>query len=114
MSHKVTPKQFRAMQLMARGYSLQEVSRQLKLRRETLSRWKKKPEFQAYFEEMMAQQRATWQQRLEVLVDDSIQRVQTELRIPSDPKRIHAALNVLKMVGIGRIVHPDGPENGKK
>ena len=112
MSQKVTPKQVRAMQLMARGHSVQEVSRQLRLRRETLSRWKRKPEFKAHFEQLMAQQREDVRYRLQLLVDESISAVSYGMQSNySDPKRLQVALNVLKLLGIDRVIRQNMQEN---
>lgn len=61
---KVSQKQVRAMHLLARGHSVTDVAGRLKLRRETLSRWKKRTEFNAKLAEIMEQQRVCWQQRL--------------------------------------------------
>ena len=110
MSHKLTPKQVKAVHFLAQGCTLVDVSHALKLRRETLSRWKKKPEFNAKFEQIMAELREGMRHRLVHLIDASISAAEAGLSYSDDPKRTQAALNVLKLLGIGRILLPDVSE----
>lgn len=108
MSHKLTPKQVRAIYLLAGGATTIEVGRQLRMRRETLSRWKQLPWFNAEFERVMEQARGDFQHRLTHLVDQSITTMSYGLSSNfCESKRLSAALGVLKLLGIGRIVHPN-------
>jgi len=101
MSHKLTAKQVKALHLLAGGATAVEVAQILKMRRETLSRWKKIPEFAQKLEQVMTQIRDGMQHRLTGLADASISALKAELgRYQSDPKRIQTALNVLRLLGI--------------
>jgi len=103
MSHKLTAKQIKALHLLAGGATAVEVAQLLKMRRETLSRWKKIPEFAQKLEQVMTQIRDGMQHRLTGLADASISALKTELvRYQSDPKRIQTALNVLRLLGIAQ------------
>ena len=105
MQHKLTSKQRRAIYLLARGMSNNDVVKALKIRRETLWRWKKLPEFAKNFEHVMEELRTGMQHRLSYMIDASITAVQSELAYPSDPKRIQTALNVIKLLGISHILY---------
>ena len=109
MSHKLTSKQRRAIYLMVKGLTNIEIAAQLKMRRETLSRWKKKPEFAKKFDQVMEEFRLGMQHRLANLIDASITTVRSELSYSNDPKRIQTALGVLKLLGIDRILPPNDP-----
>jgi hypothetical protein len=45
MSHKLTAKQIKAIYLLAAVHPIILIARELKMRREMLSRWRKIPEF---------------------------------------------------------------------
>jgi len=99
MSRKLTSKQVKAVYLLAGGASATEVAKVLKLRRETLSRWKKLPVFVEETERVAADLREGMKHRLDSLVDHSITTLKSELaRYQSDPKRVQTALNVLKLL----------------
>ena len=107
MSHKLTSKQIKAIHFLAQGLSAIEVGKRLQLRRETLSRWKKIPEFNLEFERVMAEIRDDMHHRLTHLVDRSISTVSYGMASDyCDPRRLRAALNVLKLLGIERAMLP--------
>lgn len=112
MSHKLTPKQVKAIYLLARGQTSMEVANHLKMRRETLSRWKKDPVFSAEFEKVMGEVRDGLKDRLTHLADLSITTVRAEFNaIHSNPKVVLTALGVLKLLGIEQVVSPKEREN---
>ncbi len=97
MSHKLTAKQILSIRLLVRGDTSDEVSRQLKMRRETLSRWWQIPEFIQEYKEVMAEAKARLQTSIEDVFQESLQAMKQELkRYESDPKRIETLLNVIK------------------
>lgn len=96
--------------MLASGSTAVEVAHKLGMRAETLTRWKKLPEFQKRFEQVAEELQHDMHHRLNGLVDASISRLKSELgTIYSDPKRIQTALNVLKLLGTGRITPQTGP-----
>lgn len=111
MSRKLTPKQVQAAHLLAAGGVVMDIARELKLRRETLSRWKKIPEFQQEIEKVTEEWRDSMRQRLLILAETSINTLKSDLeQYKGDPKRIQTALNVLKSLGIA----PEPPPNASK
>jgi hypothetical protein len=112
MSHKLTSKQIKAIYLLVQGHSAIEVANRLRMRRETLSCWKKIPEFNLEFERVMTEIRDDMRHRLTHLVDRSISTVSYGMASDyCDPRRLRAALSVLKLLGIERAVLPSAPKN---
>ena len=119
MSHKLTPKQMKAVHLLASGEKATVIARELKLRRETLSRWKRLPEFMAEIDKVMAETQERMRYRLLQLAEASISAMRMEVSSgDGDPKRVVAAMNVLKLLGMERLALPDAVDNdansGKK
>lgn len=110
MSHNVTQKQLKAIRLLMRGETAQTVARMLKLRRETLSRWKKNPDFNREIEKVSNEMRSDFQLRLMHLVDASITAIDYELiSAECDSKRIQMAMNIIKMFGNDSNACPNHP-----
>jgi predicted transcriptional regulator len=110
MSHNVTSKQLKAIYLLAKGKSIGEVAQHLKIRRETLSRWRKKPEFNDKLEKVMEDIRAGFKERITHLIDYSLYAATDGLSYGNNPKRTQTALNVLRMLGIDRVLLLNAPE----
>lgn len=111
MSQKLTSKQYKAAIMLATGCTQQGVADRLKLRRETISRWKQKPEFNTTIQQIVRESCGGIEQRLRSLADDSITCIKAELgRHETDAKAIDAALKVLKMLGIDQIT-PEKTDN---
>lgn len=106
MSHKLKPKQKLAAQFFARGESGVMIAMRLKIRRETITRWRKLPAFQheidSYAEEI--HQYAT--HRMETLIDHAFIAINLELRAGSGSKRAETALKLLQMVENGTLRFP--------
>ena len=100
MSQKLTPKQYEAAYLLVLGYTHENVAHRLKLRRETISRWKRQPEFNDFFQNIINESCAGLEQRIFSLADDSIGRIKNELRYEANTKAIDAALNILDRLGV--------------
>lgn len=97
MSHKLTPKQKKATLYLAQGHTAIDIAGWLRLRRETISRWRNIPEFNQEIERCVMEARASVQQQYAILSDIAISAIRSELKSgKSDTKRIAAALNVLK------------------
>jgi KaiC/GvpD/RAD55 family RecA-like ATPase len=97
MSHKLTAKQIKAIHFLVRGDSTSTISIYLKLRRETLSRWRQIPEFIMEYERVLAEAKARLQTSIEDILDTSMIALKQEInRYESDPKRIQTLLNVIK------------------
>jgi hypothetical protein len=108
MSHNVTSeklkqRQIKAAHLLAQGCSTIEVAKKLKLRRETLTRWKQIPRFRVEYQLVALSVREDLRQRLVRLADTAIGRIMAELDEPLcfTGKEVKASLDVLKLLGIG-------------
>lgn len=100
MSQKVTPKQLKALHMLMRGISATEVAQKLKLRRETISRWKNLPEFSQKFESLIEESQREMRHRMLSLIDTSITTLLADVKsIYGEHNRTQTALNVIKMVG---------------
>ena len=97
MSQKLTSKQQKAIYLLARGDTIIAAAKALNMRRETLSRWRKIPEFIVEYEKLMVETRASLSHQITSLLEISITDVKQEIKqYNGDPKRIQALLNMIK------------------
>ena len=97
MQHKLTAKQIQAAYLLVSGESTFFIAKNLKLRRETLWKWKKIPEFKEEYERVTAETKAYLQTSIEDVFQESLQAMKRELRrYESDPKRLETLLSVIK------------------
>ncbi|MEQ1704493.1 MAG: phBC6A51 family helix-turn-helix protein [Rickettsiales bacterium] len=97
MQHKLTSKQIQAIHFLVHGDSVFLISQNLKIRRETLWKWKRFPEFKEEYERVLAETKAEMQTSLEEVFQESLRAMKRELkRYESDPKRIETLLNVIK------------------
>lgn len=111
MSHKLTPKQIKAIYLLAAGKTTIEVGKQLKLRRETLSRWRRIPEFSMEFDRITQEMCDDMKSRLTCLVGESIGAVSHGIKSEGcTPQRLKTAFSVLKLLGIDRMLVSDNVE----
>lgn len=120
MSQKLTTKQILAARLLASGITALQASAQLKLRRETLSRWKQNPYFRHEIQMAIGTQMEDAQCRLRKLVEVSLMAIERGLNAGcAEPeKRVQVAISVLRMLKIDTGVapndaemHPSIPEN---
>ncbi len=97
MQHKLTAKQLQAVHLLVSGDSIFQITNSLKLRRETLWKWKRIPEFIMEYEKVLAETKAKLQTSIEDVFQESLQEMKRELkRYDNDPKRLEVLLNVIK------------------
>ncbi len=114
MSHKLTPKQNRALYLLAQGKTAIDVAATLKLRRETLSRWKKIPEFNEAFERIMEVQREGLKHQLTNLITNAIDTVNLGVNDDLCSQRcLKSALSLLKLIGISNFIEPNNTAHEK-
>ncbi|NBX04069.1 MAG: hypothetical protein EBR02_08465 [Alphaproteobacteria bacterium] len=114
MSHKLTPKQNRALYLLAQGKTAIDVAATLKLRRETLSRWKKNPEFNEAFERIMEVQREGLKHQLTHLITNAIDIVNYGVTNHDCSENcLQGALSLLKLIGIADFIAPNASEKSQ-
>ncbi len=101
MSQKLTQKQLYAISMLMEGSSAGMVALTLKLRRETVSRWQRMPEFKAEYTRIKNEMRGDLKSQLSDLLMTTIQAMKgTIISSDSNPKRIESLLNVIKTLGI--------------
>lgn len=111
MSHKLTPKQLKALYMLTSGASANQVANTLSMQRETLSRWRKNPLFIEKFEQVMRQIEAAMQHRLLATMDNTISKMNSELSSSyGSSKHIQTASNVLKMLSLMQKYAPNTRE----
>jgi hypothetical protein len=107
ISRKLKAKQRKAAALLVSGKRGVEIAQILKMRPETLSAWKKIPEFNKLIEKLTDDHHTAMQHQLGRLAEAAITSILAELNRHCDHERqIKVALNVLSMLGIDRIVLP--------
>lgn len=105
MQRKLTSKQVKAAYMLAQGKSSSSVSSKLKMRRETLWRWRQLPRFIEEMERVMGETREDLKSRIANLVHDAINTMNEALTNDyCAPKRTQAALHMLKLLGIEQIL----------
>ena len=101
MSRKLKPKQKRAAQMLAFGHKNVTIASLLKIRPETLSRWKRNPEFRAEIDAHAHVELEVMQRRLAVLPQAAIAALWDELRDTRyGGRRVQVALYVLNRCGV--------------
>ena len=83
--------------MMANGDSRSSIASKLKMREETISRWRKIPEFMQEYERLINETRNGFKNRLTILVAKSIDEINKGINNSFyDDKRLKTALNVIK------------------
>lgn len=101
MSHKVTPKQLEAISLLVAGMSATKVAKELGLRRETLSRWKRQPWFHELYESVRQEMTARLKHQWLGLAEKAVSRLHDAFYgFPFDPKRLEVMLKVIETLKI--------------
>ena len=112
MSTKLNENQLLAILLVAIGKSGKQIAEELSLAEETISRWKKLPEFQAEVNAILLECRDNAKQRLRNLLTNSLDLLEAEMNNPESRHRVNIALKMLQLVRINELVHEDiGPVN---
>lgn len=107
MSIKINPKKLLAAQLLGEGYSGKKVAKLLKIRQETLSRWKHSDVFIAQIDAYTAQLRGKLQQRVLQLLDKSISTIIDEVETKTDyDTPLEQAMHVLMQLDVPRHIAP--------
>jgi hypothetical protein len=97
MSHKLTPKQLKVLAKLASGISTIQIAKDLKLRRETITRWRQIPEFMQEYDRLMGEVRLGLKNKITEVMNATLERISHEVGGGfSDPQRIDAFLNILK------------------
>jgi len=96
MSTKLNQNQLLAIPLVAQGVSGKNVAKKIQVTEETVSRWKKLPEFQAEVNALLKECRDETQHKLRSLVNTALEVIKDELENSNSDQRITIALKILQ------------------
>ena len=96
MSKNLNENQLIAVQLVAQDRSGKEIARELSVTEETVSRWKKQPEFIALVNDLLGQLRDTTQQKMRNLVLLALDILEKELFNEDNKNSLNITLKILK------------------
>ena len=116
------PHQQKALNLLASGKTISQVSQEMAIHRTTVWRWTTTPEFQATLNSLVAEARAEMQQGLVALQEKAINTLKECMSSPNHMVRVRTALSVLDRVSgmrqeptsvqnIRQMALPIGPED---
>ena len=92
------PHQQKALNLLASGKTISQVSQEMAIHRTTVWRWTTTPEFQATLNSLVAEARAEMQQGLVALQEKAINTLKECMSSPNHMVRVRTALSVLDRV----------------
>ena len=107
MSTKLNENQLLSTHLVSIGKSGKQIAGELSVAEETISRWKKLPEFQAEVNAILLECRDNAKQRLRNLLTNSLDLLEAEMNNPESRHRVNIALKMLQLVRIHALVHED-------
>ena len=105
MSTKLNENQLIAVQLVAQGKTGKFISEHLNVAEETISRWRKKPEFIASVNVLLNQLRDSTQQKIRNLLFLSLEVLEKELVKENSSVNINVALKMLQNYKIDSLVN---------
>ena len=96
MSTKLNENQLLAIPLVARGVSGKDIANKLNVAKETISRWKKIPEFQAEVNKLLKEYREETQHKLRSLINIALEVVREDLENTNSEQRLATALKIIQ------------------
>ncbi len=117
MSNKLKENQLLAIPLVAQGVSGKDIASRLKVAEETVSRWKKLPEFKAEVNQLLKECRDETQHKLRSIVNTSLEIIKSELENDLSEQRVAIALKILQNMKLTNYLYEEigssKPENVK-
>ena len=107
MSTKLNQNQLLAIPLVAQGVSGKNVAKKIQVTEETVSRWKKLPEFQAEVNVLLKECRDETQHKLRSLVNTALEVIKDELENKNSDQRITIALKILQNMKLNTYLYED-------
>ena len=107
MSTKLNQNQLLAIPLVAQGVSGKNVAKKIQVTEETVSRWKKLPEFQAEVNALLKECRDETQYKLRSLVNTALEVVKDELENKNSDQRITIALKILQNMKLNTYLYEE-------
>ena len=107
MSIKLNQNQLLAIPLVAQGVSGKNVAQKIQVTEETVSRWKKLPEFQAEVNALLKECRDETQHKLRSLVNTALEVIKDELENSNSDQRITIALKILQNMKLNTYLYEE-------
>ena len=107
MSTKLNQNQLLAITLVAQGVSGKNVAKKIQVTEETVSRWKKLPEFQAEVNALLKECRDETQHKLRSLVNIALEVIKDELENKNSEQRITIALKILQNMKLNTYLYEE-------
>ena len=107
MSTKLNQNQLLAIPLIAQGVSGKNVAKKIQVTEETVSRWKKLPEFQAEVNALLKECRDETQHKLRSLVNTALEVIKDELENKNSDQRITIALKILQNMKLNTYLYEE-------
>ena len=107
MSTKLNENQLLAIPLIAQGVSGKDIANKLNVAKETISRWKKIPEFQAEVNKLLKEYREETQHKLRSLVNTALEVIKDELDDKNSDQRITIALKILQNMKLNTYLYEE-------
>jgi transposase len=107
MSTKLNENQLLAIPLVAQGVSGKNVAKKIQVTEETVSRWKKLPEFQAEVNALLKECRDETQHKLRSLVNTALEVIKDELENKNSDQRITIALKILQNMKLNTYLYEE-------
>ena len=107
MSTKLNQNQLLAIPLVAQGVSGKNVAKKIQVTEETVSRWRKLPEFQAEVNSLLKECRDETQHKLRSLVNTALEVIKDELENKNSEQRITIALKILQNMKLNTYLYEE-------
>ena len=107
MSIKLNENQLLAIPLIAQGVSGKNVAKKIQVTEETVSRWKKLPEFQAEVNVLLKECREETQHKLRSLVNTALEVIKDELENKNSDQQITIALKILQNMKLNTYLYEE-------
>ena len=107
MSKNLNENQLLAIPLVAQGVSGKDIANKLNVAKETISRWRKLPEFQAEVNALLKECRDETQHKLRSLVNTALEVVKDELENKNSDQRITIALKLLQNMKLNTYLYEE-------
>ena len=114
MSAKLNENQLLATHLVAIGKSGKQIAGELSVAEETISRWKKLPEFQAGVNSILMECREDTQQQLRHVIGLSLTIIQEELQNTNSSTRVSLALKLVHSMKLTGLLYEEIGSNDAK
>ena len=114
MSTKLNQNQLLAIPLVAQGVSGKNVAKKIQVTEETVSRWKKLPEFQAEVNKLLKEYREETQHKLRSLTNIALEVVREDLENTNSEQRLATALKIIQNMKLNTYLYEEiGPSKAE-